>query len=83
MAANSRVPFVPGIFWKVFVVVALLVVAAWLLIPRLTAYQITAADYGGSSISAVIFSYLVHLWLLPPEGQRPDGDPPRQPDDPA
>jgi hypothetical protein len=74
MALNSKLPYVGRIFWKVFAVVAVLVVAAWVLIPRLTSYQITPADYGGSSISAIIFSYLLHLWLLPYEGA---DDPPQ------
>ncbi len=65
MALNSKLPFVARIFWKVFAVVVVLLVTAWLVIPRVIDYQITAADYVGSSISSIIFSYLVHLWLLP------------------
>jgi hypothetical protein len=78
MAAHSRIPFVAGTFWKVLAVVAILVVAGWVLIPRLTSYQITPADYGGSSVSAIILAYLVHLWLLPTQPQR--GEP--HPDEP-
>jgi len=66
-AANRKIPFVKRIFWKVLFVVAVLIVAAWVLIPRFTTYEITSADYGGSAISGLIFAYLVHLWLLPPE----------------
>jgi hypothetical protein len=73
MAANSKLPFVGRILWKVFAVIAVLLVVAWVVIPRVTDYRITAADYGGSSIAALILSYLVHLWLLPgPEP--PPGD---------
>ena len=62
---SRKLPFVGRIFWKVFVVVTVLVVAAWYLIPRFTGYKIEPQDYGGSAISGVIFSYIVHLWLLP------------------
>lgn len=73
MAADSKLPFVSRIFWKVFVVIVVLLVASWFLIPRVIDYEITSADYGGSSITAVILSYLVHLWLLPgPDSQLDD-----------
>ena len=65
MAANSKLPFVGRIFWKVFAVIVVLLVASWYLIPLVIDYEITSADYGGSSITAVILSYLVHLWILP------------------
>ncbi len=63
----SKLPFVGRIFWKVFVVVLVVLVGSWLLIPRLSSYEITSADYGGSSICAPILAYLMHLWLLPPD----------------
>ena len=69
---SRRLPFAGGIFWKVLVVVAILVVVAWWLITWLTDYEITAADYGGSTISTLLLAYLVHLWLLP------TGEPPPQ-----
>lgn len=79
---SRKLPFVGRIFWKVFVVVTVLVVAAWYLIPRFTGYKIEPQDYGGSGISAVIFSYLVHLWLLPePVGS--DSDETQPPEDPT
>lgn len=65
MAADSKLPFVGRIFWKVFALIAVLLVIAWLGIPRVIDYTITPADYGGSAIAALILSYLVHLWLLP------------------
>lgn len=61
----AKLPFVGRIFWKSLVVVAVLIVAAWLIIPRVIDYTITAADYGGSTISGIILAYLIHLWLLP------------------
>ncbi|MFQ5493817.1 MAG: hypothetical protein ACE5EX_00385 [Phycisphaerae bacterium] len=65
MAGKLKLPFIGRIFWRVLTVVALLLVAGWFLIPRLIDYTITPADYGGSSISALIFAYLIHLWLFP------------------
>ena len=64
---KGRLPFTGRIFWKVLVVVAVLIVIAWAVIVRVTEYKITSADYGGSTISGIIFAYLVHLWLLPEE----------------
>ena len=61
----GKLPFIAGLFWKTLAVVVILVVVTWSLIVRLSGYQITAADYGGTTISTVLFSYLVHLWLMP------------------
>lgn len=74
MAMKSKLPFVGRIFWKVFVTIIVLLVAGWILIPRLSSYEITNADYGGSSICSVILSYLIHLWLLPPEESTSNGE---------
>ena len=67
---NRKLPFVARIFWKVFGVIFVLLVASWLLIPRVTGYEIESQDYGGSSICAPILAYLIHLWLIP--GKRAD-----------
>ena len=69
---KNKLPFVGRIFWKVFVTIVALLVASWYLIPRFTSYEITNADYGGSSICSAILSYLIHLWLLPPEEANSD-----------
>ena len=61
----GKLPFVAGLFWKTLAVVVVLVVVTWSLVVRLSGYQITAADYGGTTISTVLLSYLVHLWLMP------------------
>ena len=61
----GKLPFIAGLFWKTLAVVVVLVVVTWSLIVRLSGYQITAADYGGTTISTVLFSYLIHLWLMP------------------
>lgn len=63
----SKLPFEPGIFWKVLPTVYVLVVVAWILIVKLSGYVMKPADYGGSFIASSIFAYLVHLWLLPGE----------------
>lgn len=63
----GKLPFAAGLFWKTFFVVAGLVVLTWWLVVRFSDYEITPADYGGTTISVILFSYLVHLWLLPAE----------------
>lgn len=71
----GKLPFAAGIFWKTFVAVVVAVVVAWWLIVRLTGYEITAADYGGTTISTILFTYLIHLWLLPSEHLQHDDKP--------
>lgn len=69
-----KLPFVPSIFFKTFVVVTILVVAVWWFVLHFGFYEaMTPADYGGTVISGILFTYLVHLWLLPAEILR--GDP--------
>ena len=63
----SKLPFDRVIFWKVFLIVMTLVVLTFYLLFKFSAYQLANADRFGSLLSATIFSYLVHLWLLPPE----------------
>ncbi len=65
VAANSKLPFVGRIFWKVFAATVVLLVAGWILIPLVFGYEIESQDYGGSSICAPILAYLIHLWILP------------------
>jgi len=62
-----KLPFAGGLFWKTLGVVLAVVILAWWLVVRLTGYEITPADYGGTTISTILFSYLIHLWLLPSE----------------
>ena len=64
----GKLPFATGLFLKSLIVVIILVVVTWFLVVRLSGYQMTAADYGGTTISTVLFAYLVHLWLMPGEG---------------
>lgn len=78
----SKLPFDRAIFWKVFLIVMALVVLTFCLLFKFTTYQLTNADRFGSLISATILSYLVHLWLLPPEYDDEDyeDDEPATPD---
>lgn len=74
-----RLPFVSGLFWKTLAVVAAAVTVAWTLVFTLTEYEIMPADYGGTIISTLIFSYLVHLWIMPHDDlnpEEPDGGAP-------
>ena len=61
----GKLPFIAGLFWKTLTIVVVLVVLTWFLIVRFGGYTMTAADYGGTTISTVLFAYLVHLWLMP------------------
>lgn len=70
-AMRKRLPFAKRIFWPVLLVVAILVVVAWLIAVKVFGYVMQPQDYPGSAISGVIFAYLVHLWLLPEEGESP------------
>lgn len=63
----NRLPFEGRIFWKVFTAVAVAIVLAFVLFERFSDYERTTTDIVGSTISGILFSYLVHLWLLPGE----------------
>jgi len=58
-------PFVTALYFKTLAVVAVLVSTAWLLVRTLSDYEPTNADFGGTIISSLIFTYLVHLWIMP------------------
>ncbi len=80
----SKLPFVARIFWMTLAVVIVLAITAWWVVVRFTGYEMTSADYGGSTISVIILAYLVHLWLLPAEelqGGDPPDDEPRDAED--
>ncbi len=61
---NKRLPFVARIFWTVFAVVYGLVAVGFALVIWIFG-EISRTDVVGTLISALILSYLVHLWLLP------------------
>ena len=74
----GKLPFAGGIFWKTLAVVVLLVVIGWWLVVKFTGYVMTAADYGGTTISTVLLTYLIHLWLLPSEILHHDDESPKE-----
>lgn len=74
---DRKLPFVGRIFWKVLVVVAVLAVIAWTVAIKAFGYEMQSQDYGGTVITWIIFSYLVHLWLLPED--MPDDTPDEPP----
>ena len=76
-----RLPFVGRIFWAVLAVVVVLVVLAFGYFLVFTDYELATRDIVGSLISLLIFSYLVHLWLLP--GEYAEADDEAFPDDEA
>jgi len=63
----SKLPFVAGIFWRVLVVLAVLIVLVFWICIRFTEYERTTTDTVGATITGIIGAYLVHLWLLPAE----------------
>jgi hypothetical protein len=79
----SKVPFEGRIFWKVLPTVYILVVIAWVLFVRFGGYEMTPADYGGSFLSATIFAYLIHLWILPGDYSHYDEEDPSEYHEPA
>lgn len=63
---KKYLPFVPAVFGKVLAIVLTLVLIGFV-VSYLYYGELTGVDIAGSLISALIFSYMVHLWLLPPE----------------
>ncbi len=71
----SKLPFIPSLFFKTLVAVVLVVVGTWALVLKMGWYEeMTPADYGGTTISTILFAYLVHLWLMPMDDLPEDGD---------
>lgn len=60
----SNLPFVPRIFFRVFVAVLVLLLLGFWITVRIYG-EITTTNIVGASISAVILVYLIHLWLIP------------------
>ena len=68
-----KLPLDFGIFWKTLLVIVVLVITAWWVAIRFEFYDaMTPADYVGTTISTILFSYLVHLWILPADVLRGD-----------
>ena len=71
----SKLPFIPGLFFKTLAVVIVLVVGTWVLVLKMGWYEaMTPADYGGTVISSILLAYLVHLWLMPLDELPEDAD---------
>ena len=68
-----KIPFVGRLFWKILPAVFVLVVLTFWVSVKFFDYEMTNADYGGSFISGIILSYLLHLWMLPADAY-PDYD---------
>lgn len=62
-----KLPFVGRIFWKILPAVFALAFLVFFVAIRFFEYELTNADVGGSIISGVLLSYLLHLWTLPAE----------------
>jgi len=61
-------PFKPALFSKVLGVILVLVALVFVVVVRIHG-DIAARDIIGSLISALIGSYLLHLWLLPQDAE--------------
>jgi len=61
-------PFKPALFAKVLGVILALVAMAFVVVVRIHG-EIATRDIIGSLISALIGSYLLHLWLLPQDAE--------------
>jgi len=72
----GKLPFVGRVFWKTLVVVFVVAaVAIWAYI-KFAEYEVTSADRFGAPVTALLLSYLIHLWLLPADvlGGHDDSD---------
>jgi hypothetical protein len=63
---KQYLPFVPSVFGKVLAIVMTLVLIGFIA-SYLYYGELTGVDIAGTLISALIFTYMVHLWLLPPD----------------
>ena len=53
----SKLPFIPSLFFKTLVAVLVLVIGTWALVLKMGWYdEMTPADYGGTTISAILFA---------------------------
>lgn len=63
---KENFPFVAPLFLKVLAATLTLVLIGFAIALKVYG-EITRVDIFGSLISAVVFSYMVHLWLMPSE----------------
>jgi len=64
---GGKLPFVGRLFWTILPIVFVVAFLTFFIAIRFFDYKLTNADIGGSIISGLILSYLIHLWLLPAE----------------
>jgi len=60
----AKLPLAPRVFVKVLVVILVALGIAYVTVIWI-AGSISTTDVVGSAISAILFAYLVHLWLVP------------------
>lgn len=78
----SKLPFVARTFFVTLVIVTVLVVIAWVVAQKVFHYgPLQPQDWVGTVVSTILFSYLIHLWLLPIPGHHHEGDAPPDSDD--
>ena len=59
-----KFPLVPGVFVKALIGVLTLVIIVFAIVIWIRG-SVDPVDVGGALISAVIFAYLVHLYMIP------------------
>jgi hypothetical protein len=78
----SKLPFVARIFFVVLAIVTVAAIVICVIAKKVFDYgPLQPQDWVGTVISTILFSYLVHLWMLPMPGHDHDGDAPRDADD--
>ncbi len=60
---DSVFEFVPGVFWKALAATLTVVLLGWI-VAIWFFDELKTVDICGSPISAPIFAYLVHLWIV-------------------
>ena len=67
---DSLFEFVPAVFWKVLAATLTVVMLGW--IGAMWIYgELKTVDIVGSLISAPIFAYMVHLWVVYGKNETP------------
>ncbi len=70
--SDSVFDFVPAVFWKVLAATLTVVMLGW--VGAIWMFdELKTVDIVGSLISASIFAYMVHLWIIYAR-ERPVGD---------
>ena len=67
---DSLFDFVPAVFWKVLAATLTVVMLGWIGAIRIFG-ELKTVDICGSLISAPIFAYMVHLWVVYGKNESP------------